>query len=172
MREKTDAITELLPPTNVHEVQQLMGMFNYYRKFVPNFAEIAKGIIKLTKKGVKFEWTQERQVAFDMLKDYLTKSPIPIYLDPNKAYYLFTDASKFMWSAILMQEHSTQEDDGQICTQLHPITFQSGTFKGSQLNWATLKKEAYAIYMAFRKFSYYLEGTTTNTKKKESPFKK
>ena len=87
MREKTDAITELLPPTNVHEVQQVMGMFNYYRKFIPNFAEIAKGIIELTKKWVKFKWTQERQVAFDTLKDYLTKSPILIYPDPNKAYY-------------------------------------------------------------------------------------
>ena len=67
-----------------------------------------------------------------------------------------------MWSALLMQEHSMQEDDGQICTQLHPIAFQNGTFKGSQLNWATLKKKAYAIYMAFRKVSYYLEGATTN----------
>ena len=57
MREKTDAITELLPSTNVHEVQQVMGMFNYYRKFILNFAEIGKGIIELTKKGVKFKWT-------------------------------------------------------------------------------------------------------------------
>ena len=41
--------------------------------------------------------------------------------------------------------------------KLHPIAFQSGTFKGSQLNWTTLTKEAFAIYMAFHKFSYYLD---------------
>ena len=51
-----------------------------------------------------------------------------------------------------------QED---VDEKLKPIAFQSGTFKGSQLNWATLTKEAYAVYMAFHKFSYYLEGAKT-----------
>ena len=92
MKEKTAAIRELVPPTNVHEIQQVMGMFNYYRKFIPNFSEIAKGIVQLTKKEVKFEWTPERQVAFETLKDYLTRSPILISPNPNKEYYLFTGA--------------------------------------------------------------------------------
>ena len=118
MKEKTATIRELVPPTNVHEIQKVMGMFNYYRKFITNLSEIAKGIVELTKKGVKFELTPERQVAFQTLKDHLTRSPLVIYPDPNKGYYLFTDASKYTWSAILMQImiwnlklHS--------CTQLH-----------------------------------------------------
>ena len=56
-----------------------------------------------------------------------------------------------------MQELESTDSQGANAT-LHPIAFQSGTFKGSQLNWATLKKEAFAIYMAFHKFSYYLGG--------------
>ena len=51
-----------------------------------------------------------------------------------------------------------QED---VDENLKLIASQSGTFKGSQLNWATLTKETYAIYMAFHKFSYYLEGAKT-----------
>ena len=54
MREKTAAIKELVPPANVHEVQQVMEIFNYYRKFVPNISEIAKENVALTKKGAKF----------------------------------------------------------------------------------------------------------------------
>ena len=61
-----------------------MGMFNYNRKFVPDLSDDAKEIVALTKKGTKFEWTAERQVAFEMLKDYLTRSLVLIYPDPNK----------------------------------------------------------------------------------------
>ena len=144
-QEKTAAITELASPTTIHEVQVAMGMFNYYKKFIPTFSEASKKIVELTKKGVHFEWTPKQRLSFDVLKDYLINSPILIYPDPNKEYYLFTDALKHTWSAVLMQELTTTED-----TNLHPIAFQSGTFKGSQLNWATLTKEAYAIYMAFQ----------------------
>ena len=71
-KEKTAAIKEMVPPTNVHKVQVVIGMFNYYKKFIPNFSEISKEIIELTKKGVNFEWTSKRQLEFDTLKDYLT----------------------------------------------------------------------------------------------------
>ena len=68
MADKLAAIKDLAPPQNVHEVQQAMGLFGYYRKFVPNYAEIAKSITELTKKGVDFAWTSERQSAFSFLK--------------------------------------------------------------------------------------------------------
>ena len=157
--EKTAAIKDLAQPKNVHEVQVVMGMFNYYRKFIPNFAEIAKSIVELTKKNVKFDWTEKCQLAFDTLKSCLTEGPILVYPNPSKDYHLFTDASKDTWSAILMQDQNTVSSD---CLDLRPVAYQSGTFKGSQLNWATLTKEAYAIYMAFRKFSFYLDGALTN----------
>ena len=87
----------------MHEVQVVMDMFNYYRKFIPNFAEIDKSIVELTKKNIKFEWTEKCQLAFDTLKTCLVERPILVYPDPNKDYHLFTDASKDTWSAVLMQ---------------------------------------------------------------------
>ena len=51
---KNSCNPNLAPPTNVHEIQQVMGMFNYYRRFILNFSEIAKRIVELTKKGNNF----------------------------------------------------------------------------------------------------------------------
>ena len=69
------------PPTNVHEVQVVMGMFNYYKKFIPNFSEIAQPIIELIKKDVPFIWTSKHQLAFDCLM----KSPILYTLIQTKS---------------------------------------------------------------------------------------
>ena len=58
MKEMIATIRELVSPTNVHEIQKVMGMFNYYRKFIPNFSEIAKGIVELTKKEYSLSGNQ------------------------------------------------------------------------------------------------------------------
>ena len=46
--------------------------------------------------------------------------------------------------------------DGKSTTTDHPVTFVSGLFRGSQLNYAALMKEAFAIYMSVKKLSFYL----------------
>ena len=55
--------------------------------------------------------------------------------------------AKYAWACVLTQEYE-HEFEGKMRKILHPITYASGLFRGSQLNWATLTKEAYAIYMA------------------------
>ena len=56
---------------------------------------------------------------------------------------------------MLTQEY-THDIEGKTVKILHPISYQSRLFKGSQLNWACLTKEAYAIYMSIKKLDYYL----------------
>ena len=109
-----------------------------------------------TRKDVEFEWNEICQESFELLKRKLIEAPILQYPDPSKPYVLFTDASKYTWSCVLTQEY-IHEIEGKEQKVLHPITFMSGLFKGSQLNWACLTKEAYAIYMSVRKLAYYLE---------------
>ena len=70
-------------------------------------------------------------------------------------YTLYTDASKFGWAGVLTQSHTTVIN-GKSTTTDHPVTFVSGLFRGSQLNWAALMKEAFAIYMTVKKLSFYL----------------
>ena len=78
------------------------------------------------------------------------------YPDPNLSYVLFTDASKYAWACVLTQEKTHMVEGKEIKT-LHPITYMSGLFRGSQMNWACLTKEAYAVYMSIKKLAFYLE---------------
>ena len=78
--------------------------------------------------------------------------PILHYPDPTQGYILYMDASGIGWSGVLMQEHSDDKGKGKN----HPICYVSGQFQGSQLNWAALTKEAYAIYMSVRRLSFYV----------------
>ena len=96
------------------------------------------------------------QESFKILKDSLMTEPILTYPDLNHPYVLFTDASKYAWACVLTQEKTHQIEDKEVKI-LHPITYMSGFFRGSQLNWACLTKEAYTIYMSIKKLAYYLE---------------
>ena len=110
----------------------------------------------MTRKDIPFEWTPICQESFELLKTSLMTELILKYPDPNYPYVLFADASKYAWACVLTQEkiHQTEGKEVKI---LHPITYMSGLFCGSQINWACLTKEAYAIYMSIKKLAYYLE---------------
>ena len=71
--------------------------------------------------------------------------------------------SKYAYAGVL-----TQHNDGVD----HPITYVSGLFRGSQLNWATLTKEAYAIYMSIKKLSFYIDTAKITVRSKHLPLKK
>ena len=99
---KLNSVEQIPPPTTPKEVKQFLGLVGYYRKF----ADLASPLNILTRKDVEFEWTEVCQQSFDLLKSKLLESPILQYPDPNKPYVLFTDASKYAWSCVLMQEYT------------------------------------------------------------------
>ena len=169
--EKLESVENMPPPTTPREVKQFLGLVGYYQKFVPRFADIARPLNALTRKDVEFEWNEICQESFELLKRKLIEAPILQYPDPSKPYVLFTDASKYAWSCVLTQEY-THEIEGKEQKVLHPITFMSGLFKGSQLNWACLTKEAYAIYMSVRKLAYYLEDADITLQSDHLPLRK
>ena len=84
---------------------------------------------------------------------------------------MFTDASKYAWACVLTQEYQ-YEKGGKEYKINHPITFASGLFKGSQMNWAALTKEAFAIYSSIKKLSYYLEDADIVLRSDHLPLKK
>ena len=134
-------------PKNAKQVKQFLGLVGYYRKFEPRFADISRILTKLTRKDQEFKWTPECDKCFHMLKDYLQEAPILRYPDPAASYTLYTDTSKYAYAGVLTQ----RQDDTD-----HPVAYISGLFRGSQLNWAALTKEAYAIFMSVKKLSFYL----------------
>ena len=151
--EKLSAIQQMPCPYTPKEVKQFLVLVGYYRKFIPQCTVIARPLNVLTRKDTAFEWSDICQMSFDLLKAMVSEEPILVYPDPSKPYALFTDASKYAWSCVLTQEY-THEIDGKTVKILHPISYQLGLFKGSQLNWACLTKGAYAIYMSIKKLDY------------------
>ena len=111
---------------------------------MPRFSDLARPLNMLTRKDVPFDWTPICQESFELLKTSLMTEPILTYPDPSLPYVLFTDASKYVWACVLMQE-KIHHIEGKEIKILHPITYMSRLFHGSQLNWACLTKEAYAI---------------------------
>ena len=71
------------------------------------------------------------------------------------------------------QECSCKEHtDEKGKTKHHPISYVSGQFCGSQLNWAALTKEAYAIYMAIKRLSFYVTDADVTIRSDDLPLKK
>ena len=171
MPEKLACIQEMPPPKTPKEVKQFLGLIGYYQKFVPRFSDLARPLNALTRKNVPFEWTPVCQESFKLLKTSLMTEPILTYPDPNLPYVLFTDASKYAWACVLTQEKTHQIEEKEVKI-LHPITYMSGLFRGSQMNWACLTKEAYAIYMSIKKLAYYLEDADITLRSDHLPLKK
>ena len=91
--DKTDRVNRWLTPQSAKEVQQFLGLANYYRRFIKNFASVAKPLHRLTEKGRKFKWTQESDQAFNTLKQKLTSAPVLALPNWSIPFLLDTDAS-------------------------------------------------------------------------------
>ena len=168
---KLDSIKHMPVPNSAKEIKQFLGLTGYYRKFVPRFADISRPLTTLTKKDAKFEWTSACQKSFELLKEALCGEPVLKYADTSKPYTLYTDASKYGWASVLTQPHITTIDGKSITTD-HPVAFVSGLFRGSQLNWAALTKEAFAIYMSVKKLSFYLTDAQILLRSDHKPLEK
>ena len=123
---------------------------------------------KLTRHNVVFEWTDQCAKAFNHLRELLMEYPILRYPNPTQGYILYTDASGIGWSGVLTQEHLDEKGKAKN----HPICYVSGQFRGSQLNWAALTKEAYAIYMSVQRLSFYVTDVEVTIRRDHLPLKK
>src|SRR5438445_9933602 len=117
-------------------------MANFYRPFIPKFAEMAHPLTELTKKDAVFKWGEWQQIAFDMLKEEFVKEPMLTYADLSKPLRVEADASKFATGATLC----VKTEEGWKLS-----AYMSYKFLGPEINWTVYDKELYAIYAAFLK---------------------
>jgi hypothetical protein len=88
-------------PKNVKDVRAFLGLASFFRRLVPNFAEIAKPLKALTRKDRQFTLGPQQQQVFQSMKDRLCITPVMAYPNFNLPFILTTDASKVAISAIL-----------------------------------------------------------------------
>ncbi len=90
---KVSAIHNFPTPKTLKHLQSFHGLCSYFRQFIPNFAHMAQPLTKLFQKDCVWEWRIAQQLAFEALKDALTSAEMLAFPDPNKPFYLHTDAS-------------------------------------------------------------------------------
>ena len=78
-RKKIAAVVKLPNPTNQTEVRSLLGMTNFFSRFVPHYATITEPLRQLTHKDCKWKWSSEHDKAFDQLREALSKAPTLAY---------------------------------------------------------------------------------------------
>ena len=71
---KVQDILDFPTLSNLLQIQKIQGKVNFLRRFIPNYAEMAKGFTRLLKNGVPFHWDQVAQEYFDAVKDTLVQA--------------------------------------------------------------------------------------------------
>ncbi|KAL6223443.1 hypothetical protein ACLB2K_006830 [Fragaria x ananassa] len=91
--QKVEAVSNWKRPTTMTKICSFLGLAGYYRRFVQNISKIAAPLSGLTKKGVKFEWSDQCEQSFQELKNRLTSAPVLALPDDSGEYVVFCDAS-------------------------------------------------------------------------------
>ena len=101
----------------------------------------------MLRKGATFQWMEQCNNVFKLLRSKLVKMPTLQYPNPNKPFKLFTDASKHSSSGILYQEETPKIPNAG--TNLIPIAYLSGLL---------VEPSNYGIQQSIQKFAFYLTG--------------
>ena len=160
--DKIKAVENFPVPKKVRDVQSFLGLCNYYRSFVECYAYIADPLTKLTRKDVKFNWTNECQEAFENLKQKLITAPILAQFREQAHNEIYTDASNYGMSAILGQIHN----DKHVV-----ICYSSKMFNATQLNYSISEKECCALIYAVQKYRHYIYGSHFTVYTDHNPLK-
>ncbi|GKE98273.1 putative reverse transcriptase domain-containing protein, partial [Tanacetum coccineum] len=100
---KIESIKDWASHKSPMEIRQFLGLAWYYRRFIKGFLKIAKPMTKLTQKKVKFEWGDEQETAYQLLKQKLCSAPILALPEGSEDFIVYYDASIKGLDAVLMQ---------------------------------------------------------------------
>ncbi|UYV78553.1 hypothetical protein LAZ67_16001984 [Cordylochernes scorpioides] len=106
---KIKAIEEFPEPKNVHDIRRFLGLTNFFRRFVKDFARKAEPLSRLTKKGSQFEWKEEQRRSFGGLRKDLVEYPVLAHYNPELKTEVHCDASAEGLAGILLQ----MDEDGK-----------------------------------------------------------
>jgi transposase InsO family protein len=148
---KIAGVADWPAPTNKKEVQSFLGFANFYRRFIQDFSHHARPLFDLTKKEVKWKWTEEEQSAFDSLKGAVTSAPILASPDSSRSFRIEADSSDFATGAVLSQQ-------SLVDNKWHPVAFLSKSLSPVERNYEIHDKEMLAIIRAMEEWRHFLEG--------------
>lgn len=152
---KIEAIRSLKPPTDVAGLQHVLGLFQHYARFYPQFAGLAVPLTDLLQKGrTWYYWSSSCHSAFEGIKQVLTSEPVLIRPDFAKPFIVQTDWSPTALGAILAQE--LEHEDGSKYEAV--VFFASKKLKGAELHYSATEGECQAVLWAVKLFRPYIYG--------------
>ncbi|GBG78770.1 hypothetical protein CBR_g27994 [Chara braunii] len=145
---KVAAVQEAPTPVTLTQVRAFLGLASYYRRFIKEFAGVAKPLTNLLKKDEQMIWTPECEAAFQALKEALTSTPVLARPDPTRPFALYTDWQPQAISAVLTQHGAEGRE--------HVIEYASKTQSLAQANYEACKGECLAVVWGIQHFRPYL----------------
>lgn len=143
------AIKEYPLPTDQKKLLSCLCLFNYFRRFINEFALLAAPLLKLVKLKGEFVIDDDYRRAFEALRNELTKPPVLIVYNPDRETELHTDASSKGYGACLLQKK-----EGAF----HPVAFYSKKTTKEEARYHSFELETLAVIKALRHFRVYLQG--------------
>jgi hypothetical protein len=147
--EKVEALQKMKAPRDVKELRVLLGLVNYYSKFIPNQANMLAPWYNLLRKDAVFVWNSKCEQVLQEVKQRLTDCKTLAHYDPSKQLTLACDAGPDGVGCVLSHEFT----DGE-----RPIAYASRTLTSAEKNYCQLEREGLAIVYGLRKFHKYLYG--------------
>ena len=136
-KEKVNGVLSWPQPKNVKDIRKFLGLANYYRRFIKDFAQVARPINMLTRKDVKWQWGIEQQKAFDELKGMFTTKPVLAALDLDKEFRVEANVSNYATGGVLSMKCSDEI--------WRPVTFISKSFSDTERNYEIHNKKMLAV---------------------------
>ena len=143
--EKVEAVMSWERPKLIFEIRSFLGLAGCYRRFIEDFSRLAAPMTRFTQKGVKFEWDDLCEQAFQELKMRLTSAPILIIPERGPMYTVYCDALKDGLGCVLMQS-------------VRVVAYGSRQLKNHEQNYPTHDMELVAIVFALKFWCHSLYG--------------
>ena len=147
-------IRDYQKPTTIHELRQFLGIINFYRRFIPNAAQIQAPLNEYLKSAKKRDhrkiaWSEEATNAFEKCKQTLASATLLVHPSPNPKLGLSVDASDVAVGAALHQLTGSE---------WQPLGFFSKKLSPAEQRYSTYDRELLAAYLAVKHFKHMLEA--------------
>ena len=150
-RKRIEAILNFPAPKNQRQLRKFLGITNFHQRFIINYANYVAPLLELLRKGCRWQWSADKQTAFETLREMFAHSIHLVHPDHQLPYIINSDASSRAIGAILMQ-HSK---DGNI----NIVSTASRVLTPAEQRYTTCELELLAIVYALSKFRIYIYGS-------------
>ena len=154
-KEKINGVLSWLTPKNIREVRKFLGLANYYRRFVKDFAKIVRPMNLLTRKDVKQQWREEQEQAFNELKGIFTMKLVLVALYLDKEFRVEADTSSYTMGRVLLIRYTDKLQ--------RSVVFISKSLSNIEYNYKIHDKKILTVVRYLETWRHFLEGTMTKS---------